>query len=125
MKLLLDSKSPSTSSMTKVARFQMLDILEKFVLKRGYKSLSMDGTTAISSRQHLINKFNTVRKAYFVLHLCFRPTLVNCIDGLVNTEYNIKPVRIQFPVQNNTLNARYRYFCDYLNIARSLIAFNS
>ena len=57
--------------------FQMLDILEKFVRKRSYKSLSMDGTTAISSRQHLINKFNSVRKAYFVLHrLCFHPILL-------------------------------------------------
>ena len=40
----------------------MLEILEKFVQKQEYKFLKMDGTTAISSRQHLITEFNSVSK---------------------------------------------------------------
>ena len=38
----------------------MLDILEIFVRGRGYTYQRMDGTTPISSRQPLVNKFNEV-----------------------------------------------------------------
>ncbi|CAG0886182.1 unnamed protein product [Cyprideis torosa] len=38
---------------------QMLNILEKLVVAEGYSFLRMDGSTAIGSRQGLINKFNS------------------------------------------------------------------
>jgi DNA excision repair protein ERCC-6 len=38
----------------------MLDILEGFVTSGGYTYRRMDGTTPISTRQPLINKFNKV-----------------------------------------------------------------
>ena len=38
----------------------MLDILEMFVQGQGYTYRRMDGTTPISTRQPLINKFNQV-----------------------------------------------------------------
>ena len=38
----------------------MLDILEIFVRGRGYTYQRMDGTTPISTRQPLVNKFNQV-----------------------------------------------------------------
>ena len=40
----------------------MLDILEIFVRGRGYTYQRMDGTTPISSRQPLVNKFNEVSR---------------------------------------------------------------
>lgn len=38
----------------------MLDILEIFVRGRGYTYQRMDGSTPISTRQPLVNKFNQV-----------------------------------------------------------------
>ena len=39
----------------------MLDILEGFVNRGEYTYRRMDGTTSISTRQPLINEFNTVK----------------------------------------------------------------
>lgn len=39
---------------------QMITILEIFLKQQGYKYLKMDGSTAVTSRQSLINKFNNV-----------------------------------------------------------------
>ena len=38
----------------------MLDILERFLRGKGYTYQRMDGTTAISTRQPLVNNFNEV-----------------------------------------------------------------
>ena len=41
---------------------QMLTILEAFVLQEGYNYMKLDGSTAIGSRQTLIDKECTLRK---------------------------------------------------------------
>lgn len=38
----------------------MITIFEEFLKQQEYKYLKMDGSTAVSSRQPLINKFNEV-----------------------------------------------------------------
>jgi len=38
----------------------MLDVLESYVQERGYRYVRMDGGTGISSRQPLVQKYNTV-----------------------------------------------------------------
>lgn len=38
----------------------MISIFQDFLEQQGYKYLKMDGSTAISSRQPLINRFNQV-----------------------------------------------------------------
>lgn len=45
----------------------MLDILEMFVKDKGYSSLRMDGTTAVGSRMHLIDKFNSDETVFVFL----------------------------------------------------------
>ncbi|OWF44499.1 DNA excision repair protein ERCC-6-like [Mizuhopecten yessoensis] len=45
----------------------LLDIMEKFVQKEGYNYLRMDGGTAISGRQSLINRFNKDNSIYLFL----------------------------------------------------------
>merc|ERR1719319_1441020 len=46
---------------------QMIKILEKYVKGQGYSYLKLDGTTAVSSRQGLIKKFNTSDIFVFLL----------------------------------------------------------
>ncbi|KAG0730219.1 DNA excision repair protein ERCC-6 [Chionoecetes opilio] len=50
---------------------QMMCILEKYLMDEGYSYLKMNGTTAVASRQPLINKFNT-DPSYFVFLLTTR-----------------------------------------------------
>jgi DNA excision repair protein ERCC-6 len=40
---------------------QMMNILERFLIKQGYSHLTMDGTTSIAARQGLVDQFNSVR----------------------------------------------------------------
>ena len=47
-------------------QFQMLDILESFVIKQGYNYLRMDGTTPISTRQPLVTNFNKVSLIHYI-----------------------------------------------------------
>ncbi|KAK9500480.1 hypothetical protein O3M35_001737 [Rhynocoris fuscipes] len=47
---------------------KMLLILEEYVKRRGYKHLKLDGQTCISSRQPLIDRFNT-DETYFIMLL--------------------------------------------------------
>ena len=52
----------------------MLDIIEMFVQMKGYSYVRMDGGTGISSREPLVQRYNTVsvcRSKY----LTFRPFL--------------------------------------------------
>ena len=53
----------------------MLDIVEKFVRGRAYTYQRMDGTTPISIRQPLVNKFNTVWHLSLSLSLSPSPSL--------------------------------------------------
>ncbi|XP_041866515.1 DNA excision repair protein ERCC-6 [Melanotaenia boesemani] len=46
---------------------QMLDILEVFAMKNNYSYLKMDGTTAIASRQPLINRYNEDKSIFIFL----------------------------------------------------------
>jgi DNA excision repair protein ERCC-6 len=46
---------------------QMLVILQRFVMERGYSYLKMDGCTSIGSRQPLIDKFNSSDTFVFLL----------------------------------------------------------
>ena len=39
----------------------MLNILEKFVVLKGYTYFRLDGSTPVASRQGLIKKFNEVK----------------------------------------------------------------
>lgn len=44
----------------------MIRIFQDFLEEHGYKYLKMDGTTSISSRQALIDKFNTVCTTFYM-----------------------------------------------------------
>ncbi|KAJ7362006.1 DNA excision repair protein ERCC-6 [Desmophyllum pertusum] len=46
---------------------QMLNILEQFVLSRGYTYFRMDGSTSVASRQPLVNNFNEDRSVFLFL----------------------------------------------------------
>jgi DNA excision repair protein ERCC-6 len=46
----------------------MIAVFEEFLTQQQYKYLKMDGSTSVSSRQPLINKFNEV---YFVIICLF------------------------------------------------------
>lgn len=46
----------------------MMVVFEEFLSQQGYKYLKMDGSTSISSRQPLIDKFNQVY--YFAFSFC-------------------------------------------------------
>ncbi|KAJ1456006.1 P-loop containing nucleoside triphosphate hydrolase protein [Pelagophyceae sp. CCMP2097] len=45
---------------------QTLDILEKFVVSKGYKHLRLDGSTPTKRRQEIVNEFNDERAGVFV-----------------------------------------------------------
>ena len=49
--------------------WQMLNILEQFVQSRDYSYLRMDGGTSISTRQPLVEQFNTVCSSLLKLFL--------------------------------------------------------
>ncbi|KAH3872046.1 hypothetical protein DPMN_035259 [Dreissena polymorpha] len=46
---------------------QMLDVLEKYVQEKGYSYVRMDGGTGISSRQPLVQRYNTDESIYLFL----------------------------------------------------------
>ena len=57
----LFSFSLSHYSLNHFPPFQMLEILEVFIMGNNYSYLKMDGTTTIASRQPLIARYNEVR----------------------------------------------------------------
>lgn len=42
----------------------MLHIFQQFVIEQNYSYLKLEGTTSISSRQPIINKFNKVTSLF-------------------------------------------------------------
>ncbi len=51
--------------------YQTLDLFAQLCRERRYPYLRLDGTTSISKRQKLVNRFNDQSKVYcFSLHKC-------------------------------------------------------
>ena len=55
----------------------MLNILEKFVVLKGYTYFRLDGSTPVASRQGLIKKFNEVKVESVVVVISLSFTAVN------------------------------------------------
>ena len=55
----------------------MLNILEKFVVSKGYTYFRLDGSTPVASRQGLIKKYNEVKVESVVVVISLSFTAVN------------------------------------------------
>jgi DNA excision repair protein ERCC-6 len=55
---------------------QMLKLMERYCIQRGFKILKMDGTTPVEGRQAIINTFNT-DLSYFMILLTTKVSLVS------------------------------------------------
>ena len=58
----------------------MLNILEKFVVSKGYTYFRLDGSTPVASRQGLIKKYNEVKIESVVVVISLSFTAVNRDD---------------------------------------------
>ena len=56
---------------------QMLNILEKFVVSKGYTYFRLDGSTPVASRQGLIKKYNEVKVESVVVVISLSFTAVD------------------------------------------------
>ena len=63
----------------------MLNILEKFVVSKGYTYFRLDGSTPVASRQGLIKKYNEVKvESAVVVILLSLPQLIGSLKMMLH-----------------------------------------
>lgn len=79
----------------------MLDILEKFLIRKGYSSSRLDGSTPMNCRQSLVDEFNSSpskQVVYFenlsniyqfsvIESYCFQDLLLNASIAMIGIPY--------------------------------------
>lgn len=67
---------------------KMLHIFQQFVIEQNYSYLKLEGTTSVSSRQPIINKFNKVSSFFIIFVFSNSILYIVFSSGSINIYYD-------------------------------------